>query len=154
MASFAKLSKVLCACFRFRPRLRDYPTILFHIHPFAIDGDAFRFKQAPLKACVRLSNQQESSGADHAMPRNSFASWTGCHSVPSRPRAATQPERLRQRAIGRYAAARNFPHQLVNRIPSRHSIPLSGLRRSDPSRSARFRSSADEVELLGNFPNK
>jgi hypothetical protein len=101
------------------------PSALLHVYaPFG-QNDSFGLKQASLKARARLRYEQPSAGAHDTMPGNSFSAVTCRHRMPGRAGAAFQADRFRERSVGCYAAARNFFHQVVNRIPRRHCpLPL------------------------------
>src|SRR5271154_5024140 len=125
MVGRATLFAISLAGIRLRPTLWDYPSIFRYVHTLAIDSDAFRLKQAPLEARLRLSYQQAPTCANYAMPRDTFPVGTSCHSVPGSSCAAAQAERFRQRSTRGYTTSRNFLHQPVNRIPRRHrALPV------------------------------
>src|ERR1700741_1960208 len=96
--------------------ISDYPwraskatfSCFFHVYALAINGNAFRFEQAPLKTRMWLSNQQTSACANYSMPRYTFPARAGGHGGSGCSCAAAQPEGPRDRAAGWYAAPRKF----------------------------------------------
>ena len=125
------------------------PSALLHVHaPFG-QNDTFCLKQASLKARAGLRYEQPSAGAHDTMPGNSFSAVTCRHRMPGRAGATFQADRFRERSVGCYAAARNFFHQAVNRIPRRHCpLPLFFLADFPEELLSKARSSEFRSRLL------
>src|ERR1700722_8061026 len=84
---------------------------------FFSQSHALAFEQFALQPCVWLADQQSSAGTYYAMPGDSAPAGAGGHGASGAACAARQSHHLGNLAVGRHAAAGDFFHQPIYRIP-------------------------------------
>jgi hypothetical protein len=94
------------------------PLVLRHIDAQSAESCPFGFKQASLKRCARLLQQNSPAGAHYAMPRYAAAGRARTHRPACAASAAAKPHRFRQLAVCNHTASRHTLHKVVHRLPS------------------------------------
>jgi len=92
----------------------------FHVHAALGHLNAFALEQFALETGVRLTNQEFSGEAHHAVPGNAFAGGACGHSAAGAACSAPETKSPSKPRVGDNPPARDLFHELIYRSP-RHS---------------------------------
>jgi hypothetical protein len=98
--------------------------MFFHVHARFAECDAFRFQEFALQTGIRLTDQQFTAIANHAMPGNAFPGGACRHGPAGTARSTPQAKGFGNPSIGNNPPAGNSFHEREHRSPG-HVVSLS-----------------------------